>query len=690
MGLRTSVELDASGVQSGAAIVKKELTKADQALDKTKQKFYGAEDAVDAFASAQVAAGRTINDQSQILNAQGRVLTGATTRYAALTAQVDKFEKEIKTFNPAMHQTGERIAQVEKKGRNFNGTMYQMGYQVQDLAQQLGSTFGGGSPAAAATMQLSGMAQAFNPIAGAVVGVVGVLGMQLMPSLFATADAAESLTDNIDKTTKVMEVNEQGIFTLSSDVELLGKKNIVLADTFIRVAKAQAIAAQNDSTKLLKQNLDDVMNGQYGLSQALTGKTKLTDAERLASDELNKTYTKLYNGQKLSDDEVMRSIELMGTLTATTDKSKKSHTALASALTGYVIEQQKSQEIIDFTSKSYGDLLVNQKNSVVIDNNAALAKRDLTAATRADNEAKKAALQIDKDTTAMLAEDEQKKVQITQQVSTIETGLMNPLERLAEQEEQKRLIIESARMADVISEEHYQNLLTSISKQGETDRAKLASISSQKELQIASSAFSSLSSMAEQFAGDQDNRNKTAFALQKGFALASAGVNLGLAISQALALPADVTIWQKMASYGAVAGAAGAAINSISSQNYATGGFVSGGEGTGQSDGVKANLSRGEFVMNARATSRNRGALESMNSGSMSGVSSGDAPVVNINIQTLPGTTADVTTNSNGGLDVRIREIVNNSVPGIIGNELNNPHSPGRRSLNSNYRMQRA
>lgn len=102
----------------------------------------------------------------------------------------------------------------------------------------------------------------------------------------------------------------------------------------------------------------------------------------------------------------------------------------------------------------------------------------------------------------------------------------------------------------------------------------------------------------------------------------------------------------------------------------ATGGMIH-GPGTGTSDSVLARLSNGEYVVNARASAMNRPLLESINSGRInslpafskggivgaaSAAATAGAPVVKVNVGTLPGTTADVQPhhNADGTLSLEV------------------------------------
>ena len=678
MALRTAVELDPSGVVSGAAKVKSALQGVDRELSKTERLTYAAEDAVDAYAASQIKLGRAINDANQVTNQHGKVLVGATKEYNRLQHQVELAAKGVQDF--------------EKRGGNATGTINQMSYQVQDFAMQVQS---GGNAMQAATMQGSAMVAAINPIAGAVVGIAGAIGMALVPSLFESGKAAKDLEMYLDGATHAMELNSDGSFTLSEDLAKLTKVNDRLGDSFLRTTRLQAELAASASNKAALETIGDTTDSflygdNIGAIKALTGQVKFTRENNQALSTFTKTMQDAKATGKLTTEQTLALKDAMLLLKPTTDDARAAQVAINRALDSNIIAQEDLTRIMELSNKTTKELNESDQNSVVIDERKKAAKEALVTATRAQAAANKELLAIDRETIQMVAEDEQHTMKVNAQVQQIEFGTMSPLEQLEQKEQQKLDIMQTYRDLDVANEEHYQQLVTAVTMKGEQDRAKLMTTSHQKELQIAGNAFDSLSSMAAQFAGDQESRNKTAFALQKGFALASAGVNLGLAISQALALPSDVTIWQKLASGAAIASAAGAAVSTITQTNYATGGYVS-GEGTGQSDSINARLGAGEFVMNARATARNRGTLEAMNSGSLSGVPNGGTPVVNLTVVNNVSD-AEVTqgVDANGDIELRIDKQISKRVPKMIGDEISNPSSDANRALKSQYRMQRA
>lgn len=123
---------------------------------------------------------------------------------------------------------------------------------------------------------------------------------------------------------------------------------------------------------------------------------------------------------------------------------------------------------------------------------------------------------------------------------------------------------------------------------------------------------------------------KEGTAAHKAMAIAQAGINAALAISQVLADPTLHT-GVKIAMAGVIGATAGAQVAAIQSENYASGGLVR-GPGTGTSDSISANLSNGEYVLKADAVRqiglRN---LQMMNTGNMPAFSEGGSVGMPVN-----------------------------------------------------------
>ena len=159
----------------------------------------------------------------------------------------------------------------------------------------------------------------------------------------------------------------------------------------------------------------------------------------------------------------------------------------------------------------------------------------------------------------------------------------------------------------------------------------------QVQLTSAESIAGSLASIAANTAGKQSGIYKAMFAVQKGFAIAKAALDLQMAISNtswSLGFPANLAAMAQVAAAGA------AIVSNITSIGYEKGGYT-GNYGTSEVAGV---VHGQEFVVNASGTARHRALLEAINRG--------QDPAMIDNIINMPP--PSVVSNSNGGMNVTV------------------------------------
>jgi hypothetical protein len=202
-------------------------------------------------------------------------------------------------------------------------------------------------------------------------------------------------------------------------------------------------------------------------------------------------------------------------------------------------------------------------------------------------------------------------------------------------------------------------------------------------------AFSTGQDALNSLADAAEGRSAKLNALVQGAAIFQASNNVILATSQALALPGDATVVQKMSSYALVA-TAGANLlsqfNSISEPSRQTGGYmmgdtpyqVGGGAHTGDPEmyqsGGKSYLIDSQAGMMTRVSS---------GSGGQSGQGGGVAVSINNYGQE---STASVT---DGGIDENgVRQMIIEMTPSIMAREVNNASSPYRNAMSVNSKTQ--
>ena len=154
-----------------------------------------------------------------------------------------------------------------------------------------------------------------------------------------------------------------------------------------------------------------------------------------------------------------------------------------------------------------------------------------------------------------------------------------------------------AEVREQIWADHNKRMID-IENQYQTDSLNL-------QLTQAQQLTGSFANMFKGILGESSGAYKTMFAMQQGFALTQAGMNLWSSVSDAYAKEPG-TVWQKVAAGAKAAldqGTFLAMIQAITPQGFATGGPIT-GKGTGTSDDIPIMASNGEFMMRQYAASK--------------------------------------------------------------------------------------
>lgn len=154
-----------------------------------------------------------------------------------------------------------------------------------------------------------------------------------------------------------------------------------------------------------------------------------------------------------------------------------------------------------------------------------------------------------------------------------------------------------AEVREKIWADHNKRMID-IENQYQTDSLNL-------QLTQAQQLTGSFANMFKGILGESSGAYKTMFAMQQGFALTQAGMNLWSSVSDAYAKEPG-TVWQKVAAGAKAAldqGTFLAMIQAITPQGFATGGPIT-GKGTGTSDDIPIMASNGEFMLKAASVSK--------------------------------------------------------------------------------------
>lgn len=202
-------------------------------------------------------------------------------------------------------------------------------------------------------------------------------------------------------------------------------------------------------------------------------------------------------------------------------------------------------------------------------------------------------------------------------------------------------------------------------------------------ISAAQGTWGTMTSIIRDAQGEQSSAFKAMYLIQQTMAAAQAIIYANLASAAALAPPpiglgpvAGIPLSGMMKATGYINAGLIMAQGVAGLSGFATGGYT-GNMGRTQVAGV---VHGQEYVLNAAATKRvGVDTLNAINSGqSVSGNTSSSQPVVNV--YTLPGTVADISTNSNGELEVRMRQIAKDEAMKPWG-DLNRANSQPSRAI---------
>ncbi|WP_291370133.1 MULTISPECIES: hypothetical protein [unclassified Acinetobacter] len=179
--------------------------------------------------------------------------------------------------------------------------------------------------------------------------------------------------------------------------------------------------------------------------------------------------------------------------------------------------------------------------------------------------------------------------------------------------------------------------------------------------------FNDMAAMVKETAGESSAAYKAMFLVNQGISIAQALINTEVAATKA------------MAEGGMIAGIPMSA--AIRALGYASVGLIAGQTIAGMAhDGIDNIpkegtwlLDRGERVVDSRTNSDLKNYL----------ADGGGSKAPNVNVYTLPGQTADVSMNSDGSLDVRIRKIAGEYLNG----QLSNPNSQTSKNMKQNFNV---
>ena len=691
--LRVATELDPKGVQSGAAAVKRSLKDVDVAMSKTEKSTKGmSANFGQAGIQVQQFVGQIQGGQSAMLalsqqSADLGIVLGAPMVgvIAGLSASI------VGMLLPSLMESTDATKELELAQERLSETLEVSEDGVITYTDKI-ARLAQVSEQAARVQIAASIADATEVIRNSANIVDDVI--ESYEGWFTNINAVSGQLESLDAITKRTGENQISVLQRVGDSYEGNVAGIGILNDFV-VDLGKEFGTSAEQSLELARALTSFEKTPQGMTDLADTVATLAEETGFSNTELNKLAKELQDSAadgvlaQQAIDLLNKSLKDTSTVVNENTESFSNNRNILQSLGEQLVvltteyeQGGRAAEILEQQQRAGVTASSGQGRAIAVLTGQIYDQREAIGAL-ADAERKKAE-QSRKDE-ADRKKAERDAASLTGQVDQIAFGTLSPVEQLREEERLKIAVLDEYALLGAEQEKRAQELRTSVAKQGATDRNELARMEQNNTVGAISGGFDALANLSSQFIGDQDNQNKTAFALSKAFATASASMNLWLAVSQAMADPSALTLGQKLGNYAAIASAGAGLVSNISSAKYATGGFVEGG-GTGTSDSVNARLSSGEFVVRESVTRRNRSALESLNSSGQMPSNGGSGVTINYY------GTGEVTQQQgdNGDLIVTIDERINKRVPTMIGSEISNPNSKASRSLRSNYQMTRS
>ncbi len=627
---------------------------------------------------------------------------GALASIKVFDSATKKIEKSFKGVDTQVSKTAKSVNKgLSQVGRGAG----QAGIQLQ---QFIGQIQGGQNAMLALSQQSADLGFVLGaPLLGAVVGIAASLAGILVPTLFESGESVDELIDKMKEWKKTIGLTrEQANLLIQKEIEASTvraksiaeiTKNIEIAKQQIRLQeKALLVERENDKVKknLLKAN----RKSKIALNELIA----LRQAEVQAVGESNKQI-EIYNAA-------------VGAGTDKTDEQKAAIKSLNESLTSQLTSlEQQAIALIDGEEAAFrwataqrlgmkdGELFEQsiddritaifklrraQKKAAEDKLKEASDERKLESrktgaenfargiTTRGTSQADKFASELDE--LKSLRErgllEEQAYVDAKNAISAQSSELVggfgsgdgesSEVIRFRDQLDQLAILREN----ELISLQEYEDRKVDITRQSANAEAAIQSA----RLRMGEQIFGDLASIAKDAAGEQSGAYRALFAVQKGFAIANASLNLATSISNASAVP-----WPANIPAIASAVASGAAIVSqVASVSYGggreNGGPVSGGSmyEVGEKNKPELLLQGGKQYMIPGNNGKVVSNKDMQGSGKTNVIINNNAPGVQI---------VDKGSTNDGVTEQRVFEIIA-SESGRIGSNMN-------RNINKNHNV---
>ena len=576
--------------------------------------------------------------------------SGAVDSVGAMGKQVDKTEDSLKKLDAQTSKTEKNLTKLKPAAAGVNKAIGGMGRKAGQagiqLQQFIGQIQGGQNAMLALSAQSADLGFVLGaPLVGAIVGISASLVGILIPALFKSGESTGDLTKKIKELVKASTLTAaQSKFLVNqTDDEIEANKKLT-KEAEERILKTKAIIQAYDNLK--KRQKDG---------------NKLTEAEvdflRLQAplqDKLNKQVIEEAAARdtlKNELDDLTKKLKIYNLATKKSAEDQKNETDNAKRFTA-VVEQLENA------------LAVASRESAGLTDEAKELNAEFKAGKLLGGEATKEQIAEVAKLLNEVAEAQGDVKERTKATTTTEAIIKRgetPEDRL----QTERDLIESFREKGLIDAQQYQDALTQIDAEGAAAREQIAIMA----MGSFSNSFGELANVLKTSEGEQSTAYKAMFTLSKGFAVAQAGLNFSLALSNAMA--SGPFPWN-LGAMATVAASGASLVGSIASATYSgreNGGSVIGGQTYEVGEKNKPELlmipgNNGKVMSNAEMKS-------------IAGGNGGNgAPIIN-----------NYVAGSGVSVEHRRDELTKRDVFDIVQGEMANPNSRGRRGMQQNSNL---
>ena len=576
--------------------------------------------------------------------------SGAVDSVGAMGKQVDKTEDSLKKLDAQTSKTEKNLTKLKPAAAGVNKAIGGMGRKAGQagiqLQQFIGQIQGGQNAMLALSAQSADLGFVLGaPLVGAIVGISASLVGILIPALFKSGESTGDLTKKIKELVKASTLTAaQSKFLVNqTDDEIEANKKLT-KEAEERILKTKAIIQAYDNLK--KRQKDG---------------NKLTEAEvdflRLQAplqDKLNKQVIEEAAARdtlKNELDDLTKKRKIYNLATKKSAEDQKNETDNAKRFTA-VVEQLENA------------LAVASRESAGLTDEAKELNAEFKAGKLLGGEATKEQIAEVAKLLNEVAEAQGDVKERTKATTTTEAIIKRgetPEDRL----QTERDLIESFREKGLIDAQQYQDALTQIDAEGAAAREQIAIMA----MGSFSNSFGELANVLKTSEGEQSTAYKAMFTLSKGFAVAQAGLNFSLALSNAMA--SGPFPWN-LGAMATVAASGASLVGSIASATYSgreNGGSVIGGQTYEVGEKNKPELlmipgNNGKVMSNAEMKS-------------IAGGNGGNgAPIIN-----------NYVAGSGVSVEHRRDELTKRDVFDIVQGEMANPNSRGRRGMQQNSNL---